>query len=257
MFDSHCHLTDDQFAADLDAVLQRAWQAGLTGMVTVASDVVDARAAHALTDLDPRIRSTAGIHPHVAASARGDAPARLRDVLDLPGVVAVGETGLDYHYDNSPRDVQRALFEMQLQLGSDLDLPVVVHSRSADDDTAAMIRQAGNVRGVLHCFSGGSALLDEALAAGWFVSFAGMVTFRAFDGAALLRAVPADRLLVETDSPYLAPVPRRGRRNEPAFVVDTCRAVATIRGEDPAETARITTANALRFYDLSVTDLRS
>jgi TatD DNase family protein len=254
MFDSHCHLTDDRFAGDLDAVLQRAWQVGVTGLVCIASDADDALAAHALTDLDPRIRSTAGIHPHAAAVADSNAFARLRDILGLPGVIAVGETGLDYHYDNSPRELQRAVFERHLQLGSDFGLPVVVHSRSADDDIAAMIRDARNVRGVLHCFTGGPALLDEALAAGWYISFAGMVTFRTFDGAALLRAVPADRLLLETDSPYLAPAPHRGRRNEPAFVLETCRAVATMRGEDPADTARLSTANALRFYNLTDTE---
>jgi TatD DNase family protein len=251
MFDSHCHLTDERFAGDVDAVLQRAWEAGLTGIVTIASDADDADAACALADRDPRIRATAGIHPHVAATADADAFARIRDLLGRPGVVAVGETGLDYHYDNAPRAVQRAVFERHLQLAADSGLPVVVHSRSADDDIAAMIRQADNVRGVLHCFSGGSALLDHALDADWYVSFAGMVTFRTFHGADLLRAVPSNRLLLETDSPYLAPVPHRGRRNEPAFVLETCRATAVLRGEDPAETARATTANAMRFYGLA------
>jgi TatD DNase family protein len=250
MFDSHCHLTDARFADDLGAVLARAWDAGLEGLVTIASDALDAEAAYMLTRADPRITSTAGVHPHAAAAAGQGELDRVRDILRRPGVVAIGETGLDFHYDNSPRDVQRRLFDWHLQLAADTGLPAVVHSRSADDDTAAAIRAATGVRGVLHCFSGGRALLDHALAADWYVSFAGMVTFRNFAGGDLVRAVPAGRLLVETDSPYLAPIPHRGRRNEPSFVVQTCQAVARIREEDPAFTARATTANARRFYRL-------
>jgi len=249
MFDSHCHLTDEKFAADLDAVLERAWQAGLAGLVTIASDAADADAALGIARRDARIRCTAGIHPHVAERATDDDFARIRALADEPEVVAIGETGLDFHYDNSPRDVQRRVFERQLAIAADCDLPVVVHSRSADDDTAAMIRN-GSARGVLHCFAGGRALLDAALDADWYVSFAGLITFRRFDGADLLRDVPADRLLLETDSPYLAPVPHRGRRNEPAFVVETCRVAATLRGESFAELAARTTANARRFYGL-------
>lgn len=249
MFDSHCHLTDGRFADDLPAVLDRAWAAGLTGLVTIASNVEDARAALALARRDPRIHSTAGIHPHEAAHARpADYEAIGRLAAD-PDVVAIGETGLDFHYDNAPRDIQRAVFERQLEIAAATGLPVVVHSRSADQETAAMIGGAA-VRGVLHCFAGGPSLFETALAAGWFISFAGLVTFRNFDNEALLRATPVDRLLLETDSPYLAPVPHRGRRNEPAYVVETCGAAAAIRGEDPVETAAAVTANARRFYGL-------
>jgi TatD DNase family protein len=249
MFDSHCHLTDRRFADDLDQVLDRAWQAGLAGLVTIASNVADASAALAVARRDPRIRSTAGIHPHEAESAQAEDFDGIRALAAEPEVVAIGETGLDYHYDNSPRDTQRRVFERHLQLSAQTGLPVIVHSRSADEDTAAMIRSAG-VTGVLHCFAGGRDLFDTAMEAGWFISFAGLITFRNFDNADLLRAVPSDRLLVETDSPYLAPVPHRGRRNEPAFVVGTCRAAAATRAEDPAETAAATTANALRLYRL-------
>jgi TatD DNase family protein len=250
MFDSHCHLTDRQFSADLDAVLARAWHAGLAGLVTIASDADDAEAAHAISASDPRIRSTAGVHPHIAADARPNDLARIQDILGRPGVVAIGETGLDFHYDNSPRHKQRQVFDWHLQLAADSGLPVIVHSRDADDDTVASIRGAAGISGVLHCFTGGPGLLHAALDAGWYISFAGMVTFRRFDGGELIRAVPAERLLIETDSPYLAPVPHRGRRNEPAFVAETCNAVARLRGEDPAETARYTTLNAHRFYRL-------
>jgi TatD DNase family protein len=246
-FDSHCHLTDPQFADDLDDVLERAWAAGLTGLVTIASNAGDARAALALARRDSRIRSTAGIHPHEAANAQDADYRAIGELCAENEVVAIGETGLDFHYDNSPRDIQRVVFERQLRLAADTGLPVVVHSRSADDDTAAMIRGAG-VPGVLHCFAGGRALFDTAILAGWFISFAGLVTFRNFDNGGLLRATPLDRLLLETDSPYLAPVPHRGRRNEPAHVVDTCRSAAALRGEDPAELGRTVTANALRLY---------
>ncbi|HSK18519.1 MAG TPA: TatD family hydrolase [Longimicrobiales bacterium] len=249
MFDSHCHLTDDRFAGDLDEVLARAWDAGLTGLVTIASNVADARTALHLASRDPRIHATAGIHPHEAEHARPADYDTLRELAAQTGVVAIGETGLDFHYDNSPRETQRTVFDQHLRIAADTGLPVVVHSRSADEDTAAMIRGAG-VTGVLHCFAGKHALFDTALAAGWFISFAGLITFRNFDNADLLRATPADRLLLETDSPYLAPVPHRGRRNEPAFVVDTCRAAALLRTEDAVFTAATVTSNAYRFYGL-------
>ncbi|MEX0906825.1 MAG: TatD family hydrolase [Gemmatimonadota bacterium] len=249
LFDSHCHLTDERFAGDLEEVLRRAWDAGLTGLVTVASGADDAVAALAVAALDSRIRSTAGVHPHAAADAQPDDMARIRTlVLEEEAVVAIGETGLDFHYDNSPRAAQTHLFEEHLRLAQDTGYPVIVHSRSADRDTAALIRSAPGVTGVLHCFAGGRHLLDTALDSGWFISFAGLATFRNFDNVALLVAVPAERLLLETDSPYLAPVPHRGKRNEPAFVAETCAVVARLRGEDPVRTAAQTTANAHRFY---------
>lgn len=251
MFDTHCHLTDERFGEDLSDTLERAWAAGLSGIVTVASDAADAAAALAIAALDARIRCTAGVHPHNATAAGAGDMSRVRDLLPEPDVVAIGETGLDFHYDNSPRDSQCRLFEQHLQLAADSALPVVVHSRSADAETAAMIRAADSVRGVLHCFTGGAALFDAAMEADWFISFAGLITFRNFDNQDLLRAVPAQRLLFETDSPYLAPVPHRGRRNEPAYVVETCRTAAALRGEDEAGLATRTAANARGFYGLA------
>jgi TatD DNase family protein len=251
MVDTHCHLTDERFREDLSDTLARAWAAGLSGIVTVASDAADAEAALAIAALDPRIRCTAGVHPHNAAAAGADDMIRVRELLLEPDVVAIGETGLDFHYDNSPRAVQRRLFDEHLQVAGDTARPVVVHSRSADAETAAMIRASGGVRGVLHCFTGGAVLFDAAMEADWFISFAGLITFRNFDNRDLLRAVPADRLLLETDSPYLAPVPHRGRRNEPAYVVETCRTAAALRGEDEAGLAAQTTSNARAFYGLA------
>ena len=249
MFDSHCHLTDLRFADDLDDVLERAWSAGLAGLVTIASNVDDARAALALARRDTRIRSTAGIHPHEAEMAQPSDYDTLRELSAQREVVAIGETGLDFHYDNSPRGIQRNVFERHLQLAAETGLPVVVHSRSADDDTAAMIRSAG-ASGVLHCFAGGRLLFDTAMDAGWYISFAGLITFRNFDNTDLLRATPADRLLLETDSPYLAPIPYRGKRNEPAFVLETCRAAAAARRIDADTLAAAVAANARRFYGL-------
>ncbi|HSJ05863.1 MAG TPA: TatD family hydrolase [Longimicrobiales bacterium] len=250
MFDSHCHLTDRQFAADRDDVLARAWAAGLEGLVTIASNAPDADAACALALTDPRIGATVGIHPHEAAAAGPDQLRRIRELVDRPRVVAIGETGLDFHYDNSPRDVQRRLFDWHLRLAADSGLPVVVHSRSADEDMTAAVRAAGQVRGVLHCFTGGRTLLEAAADAGWFIAYGGIATFARFDGADLLRDVPTDRLLLETDSPYLAPVPHRGRRNEPSYIVETCRAVARLTASSPEDVARRTTANARTFFGL-------
>jgi TatD DNase family protein len=249
MFDTHCHLTDERFADDLDDVLVRAWDAGLTGLVTIASDAADAGGALDIAARDPRIHSTAGVHPHVAEKATDADLDRIRGLVIARSVVAVGETGLDFHYDNSPRDTQRRLFDWHLRLAAESGLPVIVHCRSADDDVAAMIRGSG-ARGVLHCFAGGTQLFDTAMDEDWFISFAGLVTFRNFDNHALLRATPQHRLLVETDSPYLAPTPHRGRRNEPAFVVETARALAMHRAERPDDVDRYVTANARNFYGL-------
>jgi TatD DNase family protein len=251
LFDSHCHLTDERFAADVEAVLVRAREAGVVGVVSIASDAQDAVAAAALAARHPDVWCTAGIHPHAAATGSERTRAAVEELAAGDRVVAVGETGLDYHYDNAPRDVQRRLFDWHLDLAARTGLGVVVHSRDAEEDTAAAVRNAGaRVTGVLHCFTAGAALLDTALDAGWYVSFAGLITFRNWTGTALLQQVPADRLLIETDSPYLAPVPERGRRNEPAFVRHTCTAAAGVLGVDPAELALRTTRNARRFYGL-------
>lgn len=250
LFDSHCHLTDDRFNGEVAGVLERARSAGLAGLVTIASDADDTAAAAALAAMHADVWSTAGVHPHAAAAANAAALEQVESMVVGGGAVAVGETGLDYHYDNSPRDVQRRLLDWHLALAERTRRPVVVHSREAEADTIAAIRSAPEVRGVLHCFAGGAELLDSALEAGWYVSFAGLITFRNYGGADELRRVPDDRLLLETDSPYLAPVPERGRRNEPAFVAHTCRAAAALRGQDVGALAALTTDNARRFYDL-------
>jgi TatD DNase family protein len=166
-------------------------------------------------------------------------------------VVAIGEVGLDYHYDYSPRMEQRRAFVRQIALAAELDLPVIVHARDADEDVAAILEEHGReVRGVLHSFASGPALLEVGLRVGWWTSFSGMITFKNYHAADLVRAVPRDRLMVETDSPYLAPVPHRGRRNEPAFVPLVATRAAELRGEDPAELGRVLAANTRAFYRL-------
>ena len=251
MFDSHCHLTDERFAGEAATVVARAKAAGVTGMTTIASDTADAVAAHALAVTLSDVWCTAGIHPHAAADATAEDREVILGLCSQPRVVALGETGLDYYYDTAPREVQRALFAWHLEQSARTGLPVVVHSRDAEEDTAALMRDADDAAtGVLHCFAAGKLLLDTALDLGWYVSFGGMVTFRNFAGQDFLRAVPADRLLLETDSPYLAPVPMRGKRNEPSFLPHTCAAAAAIRGVDATDLGRVTAANARQFYRL-------
>ena len=252
MFDSHCHLTDGRFDEDRAAVLDAALEVGVTSMVTVASNLEDARAAADLAAAHPGLWSTAGIHPHEVSEA-GDGDLRLVQELAAthPEIVAIGETGLDYFYDHSPRDLQRRWFEAHLGVAADLDLPIVIHTREAGDDTIEVLRNAPkSVRKVLHCFTGSLRLLEVGLEEGCYVSFAGIITFSKFDGQDAVRAVPGDRLLAETDAPYLAPVPRRGKRNEPAFVAHVVVALADIRGEDVEEVAEATAQNAERFYAL-------
>ncbi len=249
--DSHCHLTDRAFRSDRAAVLARAREAGVRRIVTVASDAGDARAALELARGSDDVWCTAGIHPHaVTGRADGAGPGALRELAAHPRCAAIGETGLDYRYDNAPRTAQRRSFGRHVELAAELGLPVVVHSREAEADTAAVIREsAGRVTGVLHCFTGSRELLALAMESGWFVSFTGIATFGSFD-AGLARDVLPGRYMIETDAPYLAPVPRRGRRNEPSFVPHVAGALARIRGESLERVSADTWANTARFYGL-------
>lgn len=246
--DTHAHLTDARMEPDVSTILSAAGDAGVEWVVTIASDLEDSRRTVRMAETHEVVYATVGIHPHAADGADDAAFEALRELAVHPKVVAIGETGLDFHYDNSARPAQRDAFRRQLELGANLELPVVVHARSADDEVIGILREAGWGRGVLHCFSGGPELLDAALSLGWYISFAGMITFPKWDSAALLRAVPLGRLLLETDSPYLAPVPMRGKRNEPANVRIIAERAATLRGEDPATLMRATAINARDFY---------
>ncbi len=257
MIDSHSHLADEAFAADVEAVLGRARDAGLEAILCVVdvSDPAEAARADGVSALWEGIRTTAGVHPHRAApfAGRPEAAAGLvaaRLGAD-PRARAVGEVGLDYHYDFAPRDAQRGVFAAQVALARNAELPLVIHTREADEDTIAILEHEGEgrVRGVFHCFSGDVRLAEQALRLGFYVSFSGMLTFPNADAIRRAAAiVPLDRVLVETDCPYLAPVPYRGRRNEPAWVARTVAALAEIHRSDAAHIAALTSRNYRELF---------
>lgn len=252
MIDSHCHLADPAYADDLDAVVQRAREAGLsTGLCILAyGDEAERRQAERARGLWPGLHVSIGAHPHQAHVFTGRESEVRQAVVDalasVPDAKAIGEIGLDYHYDFSPREVQRSVFAVQVRLARERGLPVIVHTREADEDTVAILREhgGGEVRGVFHCFSGSQALAEQALKLGFFLSFSGILTFPTAEALRrIAAAVPDDKLLVETDCPYLAPVPMRGKRNEPAWVVRTAAVLADIRRQNLAEIDRLVTAN--------------
>jgi len=252
VIDSHCHLADEVFAPELDAVVARARDAGLERALVIlaAGDEREAAQARRVEGLWPDVRVSIGVHPHTA-HAFADAPERAADtvrrqVAATPAARAIGEIGLDYHYDFSPREVQQQVFRAQVRLARELRLPVVIHTREADADTVAILREeaAADLRGVLHCFTGGEALARAGLDLGFYVSLAGIITFpKAVELRETARLVPLDRLLVETDSPYLAPTPYRGKRNEPAYVARVVATLADIHGMDAGDMGRMTAAN--------------
>ena len=236
MIDSHCHLADDAFAADLGDVAARAIAAGVESAMCIlsADESPEVARAEAVRAAWPAIRFAAGVHPHRASAYAGRAHAAVaatREAVTSARAAALGEIGLDYHYDFSPRDVQRDVFEAQVALALELDLPVVIHSREAADDTHAVLRAGGpRVRGIMHCFSGTPREAEQFLELGFYVSFAGMLTFpKAQNVRDLAALVPLDRVLVETDAPFLAPVPHRGKRNEPAWVMRTLDQLANVK----------------------------
>jgi len=254
MIDSHCHLADEAFDADLDAAIARAQQAGVTGALCIlaAGDEAEAARARGVRAKWAAVRFAAGVHPHAAGAFAGraaDAAQATRAHAAAFDTCGVGEIGLDYHYDFAPREVQREVFAAQLALARELDKPVIVHTREATDDTFDILAASGGVRGVFHCFTGDVAMARRALDIGFHVSFAGIVSFpRADSLREAARSVPADRLLVETDSPYLAPVPYRGKRNEPAFVSRVLEALAAARGAAPAVLAEQTSHNFVSLF---------
>lgn len=253
-FDSHAHLADPQFAPDADAAVGRARAAGAVGVVCIGESTAAAERARAVAARHPGfVWFTAGVHPQDAASFVPERDLPLLRGHAAGGAVAVGECGLDYHYGLAERDAQLAAFRSQVALAAELGLPLVVHTRDAEADTRAFVALAAGLgaRGVLHCYTGSHALARDALDAGWYVSFSGVVTFKKWDDEALLRLVPDDRLLVESDAPYLAPVPHRGRRNEPAWVARTVERLAAARGTAPDQLGALVTANAHAFFGLA------
>ena len=238
LVDSHCHLDDQKFDEDRERVIERALSAGVHRMMAIGSE-----AALRLASQYPFVFATLGVHPHDASKAAPEVLARLRELATHPKVLAIGEIGLDYHYDFSPRAVQREVFEQQLAIAADIAKPVVIHTREAWDDTLAQLRGWPG-GGILHCFTGDAAQAHQALDLGFHLSFGGVLTFPKADSVReAARLAPLDRLLVETDCPYLAPVPYRGKRNEPAFVVEVSRRLAEVRGSTPEAIAAATTAN--------------
>jgi TatD DNase family protein len=246
VIDTHAHLTS---LDDPDEAIQRATEAGVTRILTVGTSVDDCRRALELAERHEGVFAILGIHPHDAGTATADDLAALRELLAHPKALAVGETGLDWFRDYAPRDDQRRLFDAELELSAELGKPVVVHTRAADDDTLAALADHGGTV-VLHCFSS-PHMLPAALDRGWYVSFAGNATFpKAVDLRLAATKVPAERLLAETDSPYLAPQPVRGKRNEPAYVAHTLASLARARGQEPAELERQIERNASECFGL-------
>jgi len=250
MIDSHCHLDSDQFDSDRDAVIERALAAGVEKMVAIGTGngPPDLEAGIRLADRYDCFYATAGVHPHDAAKATSATFDELAKLLAHPKVIAVGEIGLDYHYDFSPREVQRDVFIEQMRIAAAAQKPIVIHTREAWADTIALLHQHWTGSGIMHCFAGGPEEARQALDLGFYLSFGGIVTFpKALDIQQAARIAPADRILVETDAPYLAPVPKRGKRNEPAFVIETARKLAELRGETLEHIEAATTENFRRL----------
>ncbi len=253
LVDSHCHLTYEGLREDIDGVLARARAAGVETLLTIATRLSDHEEIVAVAERYGNVFATVGVHPHEADAAAHMTTEALLERTRHPRIVGIGETGLDYYYDNAPREAQRASFATHVAAAQRVGLPLVVHSREAEADTAAMLAKAlerGPLRAVIHCFTGSRRFMEEMVELGFYISISGIVTFRsAKDLQETVKAIPEERLLLETDSPFLAPVPHRGKRCEPAFVADTARFVADLRGVTLEELAASTTANFFRLFE--------
>ena len=252
LIDSHCHLDFPDFADEIDAVMARAASAGVGAMLTISTHVRRFERLRVLAERWANVCCSIGTHPHHASEERDIRLDEILEIAALPKVVAIGEAGLDYHYDTSHIDDQERGLRMHIEAARRTGLPLVIHSRDADEHMASLLEEEmakGAFKAVLHCFTGGADLAARALALGLYISFSGVLTFK---NSEALRAVaaetPPDRVLVETDAPYLAPVPMRGKRNEPAFVRNTAKVLAEVKGVSEAEIAAITTANFFRLF---------
>ena len=250
LIDTHCHLADPAYEPDRVQVLERAWTAGVGRVVVIGESRQTAEAALTLAQSDPRLVATAGIHPHHAGDWSASTEAWLRERLAHDRVVGVGETGLDFHYDHASRSDQHRAFEAQLSLALEYQKPVIIHARDADADVASILANHPGVTAVLHSFSSGMGLLRAGLVHRHYVSFSGMVTFKNWRLDDAIRETPLDRLLLETDGPYLAPVPQRGKRNEPGFVRLVAERIAAVRGLPVDELIAVTGENAVRVFRL-------
>ncbi len=250
LVDSHVHLDDSKFDADREQTIERARAAGVERMMAIGTGdgPADLETAVRFADRYEFMYATIGVHPHDASKASDETWDSLHALAKHPKVLAVGEIGLDYHYDFSPRDVQRAVFERQLEIAAENGKPIVIHTREAWDDTLEILRSRWRGQGIMHCFTGEETQARQALDLGFHLSFGGVITFpKAEELRQAARLAPDDRILVETDCPYLAPVPHRGKRNEPAFLVETVRRLAEVRGRAPEEIAEFTTGNFERL----------
>lgn len=244
MIDSHCHLDDEAFAAELDDVVARAQAAGVDTMLTIDAPV-------SLIDRYDCVYGSVGVHPHEAGKADETTIPRLREIAAHPKVIAIGEIGLDYHYDFAPRDVQKRVFIEHLHAARDLGLPIIIHTREAWDDTFQILEEHWRGRGIMHCFSGGPREAERCLAMGFYLAFGGVITFpKSLDVQEAARLAPKDRILLETDAPYLAPVPKRGKRNEPALMVHTAERLAELRGVLASDIDRQTSENFRTLFGL-------
>lgn len=254
LFDTHAHLDEDAFAQDVDDVLARAVAAGVQQMLAVATTVASSRETISLAARTPNVFASVGIHPNYAAQAQPGDWEAIEELAASPKVIAIGETGLDRYWDHTPFEIQLDYFQRQIELAKRRDVPFIVHCREAEPDVVAVLRKmvgTGSLKGIMHSFCGGRSTLDVALELGLHISFAGMLTFKKnADLRELAKSVPLDRLLVETDAPYLAPQPQRGKRNEPAFVRHTAECLGEVHGKSFDEIAAITTANARRLFRL-------
>ncbi|HSW65110.1 MAG TPA: YchF/TatD family DNA exonuclease [Dissulfurispiraceae bacterium] len=251
MIDTHCHLEMKQFDEDRTAVIDRARASGIEYMITVASDLNGCESAVRLAEKHDCIFAAVGLHPHDAKDYSNATFERIMELSRSPKVVAIGEMGLDYYYDHSAREIQRTVFAEQLAFAKERDLPAIVHSRDAQEDTLRIMENSGVRKGVMHCFSGDVAMAKRAIALGFHISLAGPVTFRnAAELREVAQMVPDDLLLIETDAPYLSPEPMRGKRNEPACLVHTAKHIAELRGITIEDLDRLTTLNAQRLFGI-------
>lgn len=252
LIDSHCHLDFPELSDELGAVLKRAGDAGVGMMVTISTRVAKFAALKSIVEAHDNVFCSIGTHPHNASEEPDVTAEELIEIARHPKVVAIGEAGLDYHYDHSPRDIQQKSFRTHIAAARESGLPLVIHAREADEDVARILGEEskqGAFPFVLHCFTSGPDLARRGLALGGFISFSGVVTFKKADALReIARAVPQDRILVETDAPYLAPEPFRGKTNEPSFVVKTAARVADVRGMSEDEMARATTENFFQLF---------
>lgn len=253
LVDSHCHLDFDDFNEDRAETIQRARDAGVATMVTICTRVSRFEEIRAIAESDSDIWCSVGIHPHQAEEEPVVSVEDLVTRAAHPKVIGIGETGLDYYYDNSPRELQQSSFRTHIAAARETGLPLIVHTRDADDDMADILEDEmgkGAFPGVLHCFSSGRLLAERALDIGFYISLSGIVTFKnAQDLRDIAQDVPVDRILVETDSPFLAPIPNRGKRNEPSFVVDTAAKVAEIKDLDNEVLSKASTENFFRLFN--------